>query len=571
MRINTLIMGPRTGRIEAGTSVRRIGIAVLVGIVTGLALWVPQHFDERSHVEHITNLAARSVQQDILADLDSEILEVIRLAKLGTFEESPSKAVWQSNARLFLEDHPSYIAIYWANPEYAIEWETSSVDSHSNAVEPDTGIPVAQALQNALALGHKQLQQAEQPALIFDLNRDLVEATVSSTFVLGNGKRAARIVVPVHKKEHLIGFLVATFEINKAFHRILADHSGLGYAVSVLEGDNELFRMHGGKQQKPAFAQDVDIRLRGAAWHIRVWPESELLDKIGSSVPEIVFFIAALLGISLVLTMNFAEAARVNAKSLKTAHEEMESRVEQRTAEVHALSGRLLQLQDAERRHIARELHDSTAQVLAGAAFSLEKSKSLALKQPTAAAGLVQAIDDSANMVEQATSEVRTISYLLHPPMLDDLGLLEVVRWFADGFSKRSGITVALDLQADIGRLSREMELALFRIVQESLTNVHRHSGSRSATIAVGRIGDKVRVTVTDNGRGFVAEKDGKEAGLSALGVGIRGMEERVRQLGGTLSVISSVGQGTQVEAALPVGVSMQYEAAVQDGCEVTT
>jgi signal transduction histidine kinase len=269
--------------------------------------------------------------------------------------------------------------------------------------------------------------------------------------------------------------------------------------------------------------------------------------------------------------MNFAEAARVNAKSLKTAHEEMESRVEQRTAEVHALSGRLLQLQDAERRHIARELHDSTAQVLAGAAFSLEKSKSLALKQPTAAAGLVQAIDDSANMVEQATSEVRTISYLLHPPMLDDLGLLEVVRWFADGFSKRSGITVALDLQADIGRLSREMELALFRIVQESLTNVHRHSGSRSATIAVGRIGDKVRVTVTDNGRGFVAEKDGKEAGLSALGVGIRGMEERVRQLGGTLSVISSVGQGTQVEAALPVGVSMQYEAAVQDGCEVTT
>jgi signal transduction histidine kinase len=547
----------------------RIGIAVLVGVATGFAFWAPQHFDERSHVEHITNLAARSVQEDILADLDSEILEVIRLAKLGTLEEGLSKAAWQSNSILFLDDHPSYIGIYWANPQYAIEWDTSSAGGYDNGIEPYTGLPVAQALHTALEQGHQQLQEAAQPSLIFDLKRDLIEATLSPTFTIPSGVRAARIVVPVHKKERLIGFLVAIFAVRKAFDRILSDHSGLGYNVSVIEGDKELYRMHGLITQNPAFAQDVDIRLRGAAWRVRVWPEAELLDKVGSSVPQIVFVIGALLGLSLVLTMYFADAARVNAKSLQSAHEEMESRVEERTAEVHALSGRILQLQDAERRHIARELHDSTAQVLAGAAFSLEKSKSLVVKQATTAEGLIQAIDDSAKMVEQATTEVRTISYLLHPPMLEDLGLLEVVRWFADGFSRRSGIAVSLDLQPDVGRLSREMELALFRIVQESLTNVHRHSGSRTARIALARTGHTVRMAVTDSGRGF-ADSTSSRAGLSALGVGIRGMEERVRQLGGTLSVISSLGHGTQVEAVLPIHAGVQADTALEESCELT-
>jgi signal transduction histidine kinase len=569
MATDTLIIRSGMAPAKTRTTVRKIVVAVLVGVVTGVALWVPQYFDERSHVEQITNLAARSVQEDISDDLDSEILAVIRLAKLGSFEESPSKATWQSNAMLFLDDHSSYISIYWADPQYVVQWATPPGDASANQAEPQTGMAVSQALQTAFELGHKQLQQAAEPLPIVDLKRDLLEATLSPTFITKDGKRAARIVVPVHKRERLIGFLVAVFDIRKAFDLILADHSGLGYAVSVTEGDSELYRMNAHTEHNPRFAQDVDLRMRGAAWRIRIWPESELLGKIGSSVPEMLLVIGALLGTLLVLTMYFAQAARINAKSLQSAHDQMESRVEERTAEVHALSGRILLLQDAERRHIARELHDSTAQVLAGAAFSLEKSRSLAIKQASATEGLVHAIDDASKMVEQATSEVRTISYLLHPPMLDDLGLIEVVRWFADGFSKRSGITVSLDLQPDLGRLSREAELALFRIVQESLTNVHRHSGSSNAAIALATLGDIVTLTVADQGRGFTVDNKDNGRELSALGVGIRGMEERVRQLGGTLSVTSSVGQGTQVVAVLPFSAESECKSNVQNEYEV--
>ena len=218
---------------------------------------------------------------------------------------------------------------------------------------------------------------------------------------------------------------------------------------------------------------------------------------------------------------------------------------------VRELSGRLLRLQDDERRRMARELHDSTAQTVS--ALSLN----LALVQQRAGASLdakaLKCLVEASELAEQASREIRTFSYLLHPPMLDEAGLPFALRWYVDGFAERTRIQVDLDVSPDLGRLSGDVETALFRIVQECLTNIHRHSGSPTARIQLGRDGQQISLEVADEGRGLpeaaFLESDG---GPAKLGVGIRGMRERVRQLGGRLEIRPGK-PGTIVEVILPL------------------
>lgn len=215
------------------------------------------------------------------------------------------------------------------------------------------------------------------------------------------------------------------------------------------------------------------------------------------------------------------------------------------------LSGRLLQLQDEERRRIARELHDSTAQTLAALAMNIsllkmELGADLAPK-------LQKLLSDSHALAGQCSRELRTISHLLHPPLLDEMGLASALRSYADGFSRRSGIHTELEVPPDLRRLPRELETALFRIVQESLTNIHKHSGSPTAAIRLAQGGGEIRVEVEDRGRGIPPGilETGREITVRGLGVGIPGMRERVRQLGGRLEIQSGSG-GTTVRAILP-------------------
>jgi PAS domain S-box-containing protein len=216
------------------------------------------------------------------------------------------------------------------------------------------------------------------------------------------------------------------------------------------------------------------------------------------------------------------------------------------------LSGRILHLQDDERRRIARELHDSTAQDLA--ALSLN----LAILERSAS-GLAQtsqkALTDSVNLAQHASREIRTLSYLLHPPLLDEAGLASALGWYVDGFVQRSGIHVSLDLAPALGRLPTELETTLFRIVQECLTNILKHSGSRTAGIRVTVDDADVTLEVTDRGRGMPKSLLGTAADYSALGIGIMGMRERVRQLQGDLHIESGT-WGTSVMASLPLPVT---------------
>ncbi len=225
------------------------------------------------------------------------------------------------------------------------------------------------------------------------------------------------------------------------------------------------------------------------------------------------------------------------------------------------LTGRLLRLQDEERRRIARELHDSTGQMLVALAINLSSLNS----DPNVSSGrAAQLLADSQQLVQDMTKEVRTLSYLLHPPLLDEAGLNSALRWYVEGFSKRSHVLVNLDLDPSLGRLPRETETAVFRIVQECLTNVHRHSGSAFAQIRLERRPHSIRVEVEDEGKGIPAEKLENPKSSGGLGIGITGMRERVRQLGGRLEIISA-DSGTLVRADFP----LQESAAQAAGSEL--
>jgi PAS domain S-box-containing protein len=217
-------------------------------------------------------------------------------------------------------------------------------------------------------------------------------------------------------------------------------------------------------------------------------------------------------------------------------------------ASLRRLSGRLLRLQDEERRRLARELHDSTAQSLAALALELaivgERGEGLA---PRAR----QALAEAEKIADQVSGELRTLSYLLHPPLLDEMGLTSALNAYVEGFSKRSGVEVELVMPPDIGRLSREDETTLFRIVQECLTNVHRHSMSPTARVRLALEADAIRLEVSDQGRGLAPRGAGDGGERHELGVGIAGMKERVHQLGGDLELDSSA-DGLTVRAFLP-------------------
>lgn len=258
-------------------------------------------------------------------------------------------------------------------------------------------------------------------------------------------------------------------------------------------------------------------------------------------------------------------------KTLERAYSDMERRVRERTDELtkanaslqseiadrrdkeellRQLSGHLMQAQDQERRRIARELHDNSGQTLAAIAVNLSRIENLVPDAPPKVKNLVA---DTAAMAEQTSREIRTVSYLLHPPLLEEAGLIAAINWLANGFTQRSGIRTEVDAPAQFDRLPADIEVTVFRIVQETLTNVARHSGSQTAFIKLTRQPGEVVLAVRDEGKGIPPEKLEKVHGnVSALGVGVAGVWERVRQFGGELE-INSNSRGTTVMVVVPL------------------
>jgi signal transduction histidine kinase len=237
-------------------------------------------------------------------------------------------------------------------------------------------------------------------------------------------------------------------------------------------------------------------------------------------------------------------ARRIQAK-LNAAHDEMEMAVKQRTAELteaneklRGLTRSLMHLQDDERRRFARDLHDSVGQLLAVIGMNLT-----AFEYENLTADAAHLLRDSQELVEQISQQIRTISHLLHPPLLDEAGLGAALRAYVEGFSQRSKIAAELQIPEDLPRLGPDLEISLFRIVQECLTNIHKHAAAKSVAISVTHSPDGITLGVADNGKGL---EDGYK-----FGVGLRGMEERVRQLQGAFKIVSG-SQGTTVTVSMP-------------------
>jgi PAS domain S-box-containing protein len=255
-------------------------------------------------------------------------------------------------------------------------------------------------------------------------------------------------------------------------------------------------------------------------------------------------------GSQLVVASRWALDEHGNAYSVLETNSDITQQKEgEKALKESELAASLLRLQDDERRRIARELHDGVGQLLAAMSMNasrLEREKSKL--SPDAA----RCVEENSNMIKQISADIRTMSYLFHPPLLDEMGLHSALKWYVEGFAERSQIAASLELSADFGRLPKDHELCLFRIVQECLTNIHRHSGSSTALVRLWRTPEELRMEVSDQGRGICPEIQSKFASGESAGVGLRGMQERVKQIGGTLEIHSN-GKGASILVALPL------------------
>src|SRR5579871_14585 len=245
-------------------------------------------------------------------------------------------------------------------------------------------------------------------------------------------------------------------------------------------------------------------------------------------------------------------------EALRRAHDALESLVEQRTAALRRLSVKLMRVQDEERRRIARELHDSLGQDLTAAKISLDM---LAQECLTDSGHL----KDARKLVDQSISDTRTLSHLLHPPLLDEAGFISAAKWYVEGFGRRSGISTKLCLPDDIHRFPRRTETALFRIMQEALTNVHRHSGSRAVEVRVSADDTRVALSVKYFGMGVPREVLDRFWKTGNTGVGLAGVRERLKELGGFLEIESNL-DGTMLRATIPIALHGNSDPDVEEG-----
>jgi signal transduction histidine kinase len=260
-------------------------------------------------------------------------------------------------------------------------------------------------------------------------------------------------------------------------------------------------------------------------------------------IVSVVVFNILIIETALVLRELDAQRQRAEA-SLLRSHAELEQLVDQRTSALRQLSTRLMQLQDNERRRIARELHDGLGQYLSALGINLGR-----VEQGPADPRILA---ECRELLDQTISEVRTLSHLLHPPLLDEVGFASAARWYVEEFAKRSGIQATVELPEKLPRLPESVEIGLFRVLQEGLTNIHRHSGSTKAEIHMETVPGKLSLDIIDYGSGIPPQVLERWRSTGTAGVGMTSMRERIKELGGQVE-ISSTGSGTLVRVTIPV------------------
>jgi signal transduction histidine kinase len=302
-------------------------------------------------------------------------------------------------------------------------------------------------------------------------------------------------------------------------------------------------------RQNALTIEGLNLGFQSAALALQMREQEQALLKIRMRQSNRLFVLTVVIlaaSFALALILFFIHYLLLNSE-LK-ARESAENAYREGEESLRHLTSRLLQMQDEERRKFSRELHDSLGQYLAGVKMNLEM---FARSDPKTRQEEV--LTNAIQLLDQSISETRTISHLLHPPLLDEVGFVSAAKWYVQGFSERSGVAVDMDIQDGQGRLPRALELGLFRVLQESLTNIHRHSKSSKAEVKLNSFPNEVVLQVRDYGNGMPAEslRQFKNKGTN-LGVGLTGMRERVRELSGRFDIQSGP-QGTLIRVSFPL------------------
>ena len=534
--------------------------SLAVALAATVAVWHMLAGHERAQLRWATELAADAIQSDLTESMQWQIFGLDRLALLWE-RADPSQPLWMNNADLYMQHRPGCVAVEWLAPDGAKRVVVGGAGTRNNA----------------------ELVLADLPKSLIEGAAASQSPRISTLLPVPDGSKQYAIAYPVYARGQLRGFVVSYFEFAHSLGYILDDLKPLGFSLELSQGDQHEYLLFGGnREDAQEWGTTAEVTMPGGIWNIRVWPKPDVLDRIKSRLPETSLAIGSILSLLLALATHFGISAgrksahireineqlrlevstrREAQEGLSRAHSELELRVQERTAELAAanssfqeLTGRLFQSQDEERRRLARELHDGATQKLIALAMNMATLRSDAVPGDDQQ----RLMSDSAHLIQESIQELRTTSHLLHPPLIDELGLPVTLRSYVDGFTARSGIKVVLTLDQDLQRLEHDAELAIFRIVQESLTNIHRHSHSPTAAIALSSYDGEVHLEISDDGTGIPPDVLAM-AEHGTAGVGIAGMRERVRLLSGHFD-IKSDDRGTRIHIVLPVATGKLSE-----------
>lgn len=541
------------GRRRQPFSWRSITV-LTVSLVGTLIAWLIVRADENSHIRKTIASAVASLRADVAYDIGSWVREQVSLADLWKLEE-PSYERWTAFANTYVEHHPGCLAIEWLDRGYREHW----------VVRAKGDVRRQLPLQ-----GDKSRERLLTTAL------QSRKAAISNILTGDSGEKQWLAAVPIYRQQEFRGFVLASFDAQQSLDSMMDDIQVLNFSVVLEENGRESYRLVGGTDQnKNDWQEAFDVPLPGNIWRMRTWPKPEAMNERRSGLPLLTLLFGILLTLLLAwiaqsnntLRVEIAErrravdALRASQEELRRARDYLELRVSERTAdlakanlalqseiadriqaekEVQELSRRVMHVQNEERRRVARELHDGAIQNLVAVALNLNSLREAAACEPI----VHNKVDESVQLLQQCTNELRTLSHLLHPPLLEELGVVRTLGGYVDGFSKRSGIHVKLEVEPGLGRLDFDVELAIFRIVQEALANIHRHSQSSTASIILVHEEDGVVLEIADRGRGIPKGADG-------TGVGIAGMRERVRLLQGRLEIKTGT-SGVTIRAIFP-------------------